>query len=110
MTPTVPNRIYDVVKFVALVLLPAIGTLYFALAGIWHLPNAEQVVGTITTMDAFLGLLLGVSTNHYNNVGKYDGTIDVKENDGVKQFLLTVHGDPDELDKKAEVLFKINTK
>jgi len=56
---------YDFLKWVAQFLLPAVGTLYFALANIWNLPNGEQVVGTITAVDAFLGVLLGISSNAY---------------------------------------------
>ena len=59
------NSTYDVIKWVAMILLPAIGTLYFALAQIWGLPYAEQIVGTITAVDAFLGALLGISTMQY---------------------------------------------
>ena len=59
------NSTYDVIKWVAMILLPAIGTLYFALAQIWGLPYAEQIVGTITAIDAFLGALLGISTMQY---------------------------------------------
>ena len=50
----------------ALVLLPALGTLYFALAGIWGFPYGEQIVGTITAIDTFLGVILGISTVQYN--------------------------------------------
>lgn len=60
------NKMYDVLKWIAMYLLPAAGTLYFALANIWGLPNGEQVVGTITALDAFLGVLLGISTANYN--------------------------------------------
>lgn len=60
------NRTYDVLKFIAQIFLPALGTLYFALASIWNLQYGEQVVGTITAVDAFLGALLGISTKKYN--------------------------------------------
>lgn len=60
------NKMYDVLKWVAMYLLPATGTLYFALAGIWNLPYGEQIVGTITAVDTFLGVLLGISTMQYN--------------------------------------------
>lgn len=56
------NKTYDVLKWIAQILLPALGTLYFALSSIWGLPYGEQIVGTITAIDAFLGALLGVST------------------------------------------------
>lgn len=46
--------------------LPALGTLYFALAGIWGLPYGEQLVGTITAIDTFLGVILGISKSKYN--------------------------------------------
>ena len=62
------NKLYDALKWVAMVLLPALGTLYFALAGIWDLPMGEQVVGTITAVDTFLGVLLGISTAQYNKI------------------------------------------
>lgn len=68
---------YDKLKFVAQILLPAIGTLYFALASIWGLPYGEQIVGTITAVDAFLGAVLGISSSNYNKQisiprGKHD--------------------------------------
>jgi len=59
------NKVYDILKWIAQILLPAIGTLYFALANIWGFPAAEAVVGTITAVDAFLGVLLGISTLNY---------------------------------------------
>ena len=61
------NRTYDILKWVALVLLPALGTLYFALAGSWNFPYGEQIVGTITAIDTFLGVLLGVSSMKYDS-------------------------------------------
>ena len=59
------NRVYDILKEIALVWLPAIGTLYFALAGIWGFPYAEQIVGTITAIDTFLGTVLHISNKLY---------------------------------------------
>ena len=59
------NKVYDTLKFVAQIALPALATLYFALAGTWGWPYAEQIVGTITAVDAFLGVLLGISTAQY---------------------------------------------
>ena len=60
------NKVYNVLKWIAMLLLPALGTLYFALAGIWGLPYGEQIVGTITAIDTFLGVVLGISTVQYN--------------------------------------------
>ena len=61
----IDNKVYDILKWVALVVLPAIATLYFALAGIWHLPYGEQIVGTITAIDTFIGAILGISNYNY---------------------------------------------
>lgn len=60
------NKVYDILKWIALMLLPAAGTLYFALAGIWGFPYGEEIVGTITAVDTFLGVILGISTARYN--------------------------------------------
>lgn len=62
----ISNRTYDILKWVAQYLLPAAGTLYFALSTIWGLPFGEQVVGTVTAIDTFLGVVLGISTANYN--------------------------------------------
>lgn len=59
------NKVYDILKWVAQYFLPAAGTLYFTLASIWSLPYGEQVVGTITALDTFLGILLGLSSSQY---------------------------------------------
>lgn len=59
------NKTYDALKWIAMYLLPALGTLYFALAGIWKFPYGEEIVGTITALDTFLGVLLGISTAQY---------------------------------------------
>jgi hypothetical protein len=59
------NDMYDRLKWIAQYFLPALGTLYFALAGVWGLPYGEQIVGTITAVDTFLGVLLGISTAQY---------------------------------------------
>ena len=64
------NKVYDVLKWVALVVLPAIATLYTALASVWGLPFAEEIPATITAIDLFIGALLGVSTAQYNKEGK----------------------------------------
>lgn len=60
------NKCYDILKYIALIVLPALGTLYFALAKIWSFPYGAEIVGTITAVDAFLGALLKISTDQYN--------------------------------------------
>ena len=70
------NKLYDKLTWAALIFLPALGTLYFAIAGIWNLPYGEQVVGTITAIDTFLGTILGLSTMQY----KKDNEVEAGEN------------------------------
>ena len=60
------NKVYDVLKWVALIVLPSLATLYAVLSTIWGLPFGEQIPATITAVDAFLGALLGISTVRYN--------------------------------------------
>ena len=63
------NKAYDILKYIAQIVLPALGTLYFALAGIWGLPYDEQIVGTLTAIDAFLGAILKLSSDQYYRNG-----------------------------------------
>ena len=60
------NKAYDILKYIAQVVLPALGTFYFALSSIWGLPYGEEIVGTIGAIDTFLGALLMISTDRYN--------------------------------------------
>ena len=64
------NKAYDVLKWIALYLLPALGTLYFALSQIWGFPYGEEIVGTVTAIDTFLGVILGISTANYRKQGE----------------------------------------
>ena len=65
------NKVYDILCYFSRYVLPGLGTLYFALSQIWGLPYGEQIVGTIAAVNAFLGVLLGISTYQYNK-GAYD--------------------------------------
>lgn len=60
-----PNKVYDALKIIAQIVIPAMGALYFALAGIWQLPFGEQIVGTCAAVDTFLGTLLEISKMKY---------------------------------------------
>ena len=61
-----PDKVYDVLKWIALIVLPATATLYFTLSGIWGLPYGDEITKTIVAIDTFLGALLGISTISYN--------------------------------------------
>lgn len=64
------NKVYDILKFIAQIVLPAIATLYVTLAGIWGLPFSEQIGGTVMAVDTFLGAVLMISSNNYNKTKK----------------------------------------
>lgn len=66
----IDNKVYDILKWVALIVLPAVATLYGALAPTWGWPFAEEIVYTITAVDTFLGTLLGISNLSYKNEHK----------------------------------------
>lgn len=59
------NKLYDVLKVIAQIVLPAAGALYVALSGIWGFPYAEQVAGSVAAVDTFLGALLSVASAQY---------------------------------------------
>jgi hypothetical protein len=100
---------YDVLKFVTRVVLPATGTLYFALASIWGLPASQEVLGSIIAFQAFLGALLGISNKSYEQSGaKYGGEINVIDTPDKTIYSLDLNHDPEELKEKKEVTFKVN--
>ena len=105
------NKMYDRLKFLAQIVLPGLGTLYYTIAGLWHLPAATTVVGTVVAVDTFLGLVLGISSATYNNSeAKYDGVFNVVEKaDGTKMIdsRLTKIEDPNTISDHKELLFKV---
>lgn len=63
---TMNNKVYDILKWVAMIVLPALATLYLGLSNVWGLPYGEEVSTTITLVNTFLGAVLMISTNQYN--------------------------------------------
>lgn len=61
-----PDKVYDVLKWLVCIVLPALGTLYTALSQIWTLPYAAEIPATILAVDTFLGAVLCISTAQYN--------------------------------------------
>lgn len=60
------NKVYEILKYIALIALPAAGALYFGLAQIWGWPYGQEIVGSITVIDTFLGALLKMSEINYD--------------------------------------------
>lgn len=105
------GKTYDKLKFLAQIVLPALATFYFTLAGIWGLPAAEQVVGTIVAVDLFLGTILQLSSTAYSKSdARFDGAINVTDI-GDKTAMQFEFNDDEQvrtLGEKKEVVFKIN--
>lgn len=61
----IPDKLYEVLKWLCLIALPALGALYFGLSKIWGFPYGVEVVGTLDLIATFIGTLIGVSTRAY---------------------------------------------
>ena len=60
------DGIYDVLKWIVMIVLPALSTAYVGLAAIWQWPMADEVAKTFSVVCVLLGALLGISTAEYN--------------------------------------------
>lgn len=104
------DKNYNILKWLTGIVLPSIGTLYFGLAAIWGLPAAEQVLGSLIALQAFLGTALGLSSHGYNKSdARFDGAINVIETDEKTIYSLDLKDDPEVLNEKKEAVFKVNT-
>lgn len=72
------NKVYDILKWIALCALPALSTLVCVVISIWKLPYGEQIIGTLAAVDTFLGGILGISNAKYK---KSTTLSDIVEND-----------------------------
>lgn len=112
-TLTINSKLYDVLKWMALVLLPAVSALYFGLGQIWNFPAVEQVVGSVTVVDTFLGLLLNKSSKNYQqsigSAGAVVGelTVTQKPDGEVTGMGLRAHKDPLVLPADHKVVFDV---
>jgi hypothetical protein len=102
--------VYEFLKKLVQIGLPALATLYIGLAQLWHLPNVTAVVGTITLVTTFLGVCLGISTSTYNNTEmKYDGLVVIHPGDEGSTLQLT-NVSTDALENKNEILLKVDNR
>jgi imidazoleglycerol phosphate synthase glutamine amidotransferase subunit HisH len=110
-TPLLNDASYAAVKHGAALVLPALGALYFALAQIWHLPNPEEVIGTIAAVNTFLGVVLGVATKSYNNSDtKYAGDVAFEAVDGdetTKRMVARLNTHPQVIASMNEARFRV---
>jgi hypothetical protein len=99
------NEAYNVLKQIALVWLPAAATLYVGIAALWGLGDVAQVVGTISGVDTFLGVVLRVSSASYSPV--VDGTLNTSETDAKIIYGLELDTPPEKLAGKSSVTLKV---
>jgi len=100
------NMAYNVLKQVALVWLPTIATLYAGLAALWSLGHVSEVVGSISAVDTFMGLVLHISSNSYSSAS--DGKLVVDKSDPVKDtYSLELTTPIDELSGKDSITLKV---
>lgn len=98
------SKTYDILKWIAQFVLPALGTLYFTISSIWGLPYGEQILGTITAIDLFLGAVLGLSSSKYEG----DGTMIVDTSNPDRDIYRMELSNPVEtLSEKDSVVFKV---
>lgn len=72
------NKTYDILKNIALIVLPALATLWLTISKIWGLPYGEEIAATITAIDVFLGALLKISSVYYADKQALKDRIDSK--------------------------------
>ena len=102
------DKQYNFIKFMTVTFLPALGTLYFALATAWGLPAPEQILGSCLAVQAFIAVIMGISTKQYQNSdARFDGVLTTTETPKKKIVSVETHLHPDELAKKDEVLLKV---
>lgn len=107
-SPLLSSKTYDYTKYAVQIALPALGTLYFTLASIWGLPYGEQVVGTITAIALFGGVLIGVSKHQYDNSEqKFDGAMNV-DHSADEEFRLEFKKELPDLADQDEITLKVN--
>jgi|JI9StandDraft_1071089.scaffolds.fasta_scaffold441265_1 hypothetical protein len=104
------NKLYDLLKSITLIVLPALGTLYFALAQIWGLGSGEEVLATTSALAVFLGTVIKLGDRSYNNSEQqYDGEVNVLTNSkGGLKYDLALKGDPEGIQDLSQIKLKIN--
>lgn len=110
---TFSNKTYDQLKFIFLILLPALATLYATVGAVWGAPKVEEISGTIMALDTFGGaLVLRSSKNYSKDESNHDGTIAITGRDpdtGVPDLQMMVTTHPDDFPKDGTLRLKVKT-
>ena len=101
------SRLYDRLKLTVLIILPALGSLYFGLSQIWGFPAGEEVVGSISLISVFFGTIVDQASSHFKQSGA-DGQLIVNEDpDAEEPYSLELHQDLLELAEKDQIMFGV---
>lgn len=103
------NKAYDLLKWIALYLLPGASALYFALSKIWGLPYGVEVVGTLAAIIAFIGTLIGISTVAYNKIDRSDGVLEIDTMNWENElYRLNITTGLEDIKHKNEITLKVD--
>ena len=103
----ITNKSYDVIKWIVVIVIPAVITLYSTLGGIWDFPLVQEITGTLAAIDVFLGVIMKISSATYNK--EYDGVlhVDTVNDEATDKYLFEVD-DLDQLTNKDKITLKID--
>lgn len=107
------NKQYDILKFIALVLIPALSFFYSTLAGIWGLPRGQETAATFAAISTLLGVALKWASDRYDRDGdgeydrEYQGTFKIHTNEDGSAYKLELDQTPDELEKMKSFSLKV---
>lgn len=109
---TLSNRFYDRAKFAVQIVSPAFGVLYTTLAALYHWDNVDQVVGTLTAVTLFVGIVLGISSKNFQTDGEPgevvgDFSVTTQE-DGLRAVKLNLDRDPEDFVDGTSITFKVS--
>lgn len=112
VNPLIPSALYDKLKFIALVVMPATSAAYLSLAGLYHWDNAQTVVGTIVVLSTFLGAILQISSSSYKRQtqGSLMGILDVMPSEDGEGHVMRLNfpsRDPHDIVNQDKVTFKV---
>ena len=107
-SPLLSNKNYDILKWLALIVLPALGAAYFGIAQIWGLPWGEEIVGTVVVLETLLGAILGISTRSYERESVGEIYPDVSDEPDQAPLVLPKH--PAEYDDGETLMLRVSKK
>ena len=105
----ITNKVYDIIKWIVVIVIPAVITLYSTLGNIWGFPYVIEITGTLAAIDVFLGVIMKISGVSYNK--QLDGIlyVDTVTDDETDKYLFEVD-DLDNIASKDKITLKINNK